>query len=539
MKVRKVMKTGKIKIKIITSMAVILTVSLFLSVSCISFKGIPAEVRKYSSDWPAANQNFSNTRAAVNSKINTSNISNLGLAWSFPIKGISEWGAATTNPLILGNTIYFEDLKSNVYAVGLKTGKQIWMKEYNMDIAGPAGVSIGYGKIFAIKGHYEVAALDMKGNEIWSVNLSNNENIGIDIQTLTYGNKVFVSTVPGVSNENFYKGGSTGIIYTLDEKTGKTLWSFDTVDSKDIWGNPAVNSGGGAWYPPAIDPDSEVMYWGIGNPAPWPGTSEFPNGSSRQGLNLYTNSVVALNINDGKLLWYNQVLPHDLFDYDLQTSPILATVTVNETKQDIILSAGKMGKVYAFDRKTGKTIWETRVGDHLNDDLKELPEGVTKVSPGPLGGVETCMAYADGVVYVPVVNMVVEYTPSEFVAKSFNFADAKGELVAINAADGKILWDVKLDSLNVGAATVVNDLVFTSTFNGKIYAFNAKTGEKVWEYQAPGGINGWPAVKDDMIIFPVGMGKTPVLLAFKIGAAAEKSVETTVPSAGSGKGFKQ
>lgn len=539
MKVRKVMKTGKIKIKIITSMAVILTVSLFLSVSCISSKGIPAEVRKYSSDWPAANQNFSNTRAAVNSKINTSNISDLGLAWSFPIKGIGEWGAATTNPLILGNTIYFEDLKSNVYAVDLKTGKQIWIKEYNMDIAGPAGVSIGYGKIFAIKGHYEVAALDMKGNEIWSVNLSNNENIGIDIQTLAYGNKVFVSTVPGVSNENFYKGGSTGIIYALDEKTGKTLWSFDTVDSKDIWGNPAVNSGGGAWYPPAIDPDSEVMYWGIGNPAPWPGTSEFPNGSSRQGLNLYTNSVVALNINDGKLLWYNQVLPHDLFDYDLQTSPILATVTVNETKQDIVISAGKMGKVYAFDRKTGKTIWETRVGDHLNDDLKELPEGVTKVSPGPLGGVETCMAYADGIVYVPVVNMVVEYTPSEFVAKSFNFADAKGELVAINAADGKILWDVKLDSLNVGAATVVNDLVFTSTFNGKIYAFNAKTGEKVWEYQATGGINGWPAVKDDMIIFPVGMGKTPVLLAFKIGAAAEKSVETTIPSAGSGKGFKQ
>src|SRR5450830_1913171 len=268
------------------------------------------------------------------------------------------------------------------------------------------------------------------------------------------------------------------------------------------------------------------------------GTKEFPNGSSRPGPNLYTNSIVALNQSDGKLLWYNQVLPHDLFDYDLQISPILASLDINRAKTDIIIGAGKMGKVFAFDRKTGKTIWETAVGDHLNDTLKELPEVNTKVSPGPIGGVETCMAYSDGIVYVPVVNMVVEYTPSEFVAKSFDFSTATGELVAIDAATGKILWDNKLDSLNVGAATIVNDLVFTATFNGKIYAFNSKTGEKVWEYQAPGGINGWPAVKGDTIIFPVGMGKTPELIAFKIGSSGRQPVETTAPAGGNGKGFK-
>ncbi|MCL5071511.1 MAG: PQQ-binding-like beta-propeller repeat protein [Actinobacteria bacterium] len=526
--------------KILGISIIIITLSLlFFMISCTASGGIPSEVKKYSKDWPTANQNFSNTRAAVSSKISSSNVSTLGVAWSFPIKGISEWGAATTNPLILGNIIYFQDLKSNVYAVDFSTGKQLWMKEYNMDIAGPAGVSIANGKIFAIKGHFEVAALDMNGNELWSANLSNNQNIGIDIQTTSYGGMVFVSTVPGVSNENFYKGGSVGIIYALDEKTGKVLWSFDTVDSKDIWGNPEVNSGGGAWYPPAIDSKTNIMYWGIGNPAPWPGTKEFPNGSSRPGPNLYTNSIVALNQIDGKLQWYNQVIPHDLFDYDLQTSPILASLDINGTKTDIIIGAGKMGKVFAFDRKTGKTIWETAVGNHLNDTLKELPEGTTKVSPSPLGGVETCLAYSDGVVYVPVVNMVVEYTPTEFVATSFNFADATGELVAIDAATGKILWNNKLDSLDVGAATVVNDLVFTATFNGKIYAFNTKTGDKVWEFQAPGGINGWPAVKADTIIFPVGMGENPVLLAFKIGAAAGTSVETTAPVGGQGKGFQQ
>jgi glucose dehydrogenase len=379
----------------------------------------------------------------------------------------------------------------------------------------------------------------MKGNELWSTNLSSSSNIGIDIQTTAYGGMVFVSTVPGVSNSNFYKGGSTGIIYALDGKTGKILWSFDTVDSRDIWGNPAVNSGGGAWYPPGIDTVENIMYWGTGNPAPWPGTVEFPNGSSRPGPNLYTNSMIALNQINGDLLWYKQVLPHDLFDYDLQASPILATLDINGLKTDIVIGAGKMGRVFAFERKTGKIIWTTPVGEHLNDELKELAEGTTRVSPGPLGGVETCMAFSDGIIFVPVVNMVVEYTPSEFVAKSFNFADAKGEIVALDAATGKVLWDNKMDSLNVGAATVVNDLVFTSTFNGKIFAFNKKTGEKIWEFQAPGGINGWPAVSGDTIIFPVGMGKEPALIAFKTGAATVKSTGTTAPAGGEGKSFQQ
>ena len=534
-------KKSKILISIVPVAVIILIIVslLFWMISCTTSGGMPSEVKKYANDWPTANQNFSNTRAAANSKIDSSNVSTLGVTWSFPIKGISEWGAATTNPLILGNTVYFQDLKSNVYAVDFKSGKQLWMKEYNEDSGAPSGLSVGYGKIFAMKGHFEIVALDMKGSELWKSTISEDPNIGVDIQTTVYGGMVYVSSVPGLSNENFYKGGAFGVLYALDEKTGKITWSFDTIDSKDIWGNPEVNSGGGAWYPPAIDPTTNILYWGIGNPAPWPGTAEFPNGSSRPGPNLYTNSIVALNQSDGKLLWYNQVLPHDLFDYDLQISPILASVDIDGTKTDIIIGAGKMGKVYAFDRNTGQTIWETAVGSHLNDTLTELPEGITKVSPGPLGGVETCLAYSDGIVFVPVVNMVVEYTPSEFVATSFDFSTATGELVAIDAATGKILWDNKLDSLNVGAATVVNDLVFTSTFNGKIYAFNNKTGEKVWEYQAPGGINGWPAVKGDTIIFPVGMGENPVLLAFKIGATAGTPAETTAPVGGEGKGFKQ
>lgn len=198
-----------------------------------------------------------------------------------------------------------------------------------------------------------------------------------------------------------------------------------------------------------------------------------------------------------------------------------------------------MGKVVAMDRTSGKTLWTSLIGTHLNDSLKSLPKGSTRVSPGPLGGVETMMAYSDGVIYVPVVDMTVEYTPSEFVVKSFDLAAGKGELVALDAASGKTLWVKKFDSMNVGAATVVNDLVFTSTFNGKIYAFNKKTGQQVWSYQAPGGINGWPAVSGDTILFPVGMGKSPVLLAFKVGATGTPSTSAPTNNPASGKGFQQ
>lgn len=506
--------------------------SVFVIASNTSFgPTVPTEAVKYSSDWPSANQNYSNTRAAVNSSIESSSIGKLTPAWGFPIKSVSEWGSAATNPVILGNVLYFQDLKSNVYAVDMITGKQIWEKEYNLDVEGPSGVAVGYGKIFATKGRYQVVGLDMNGNEIWSTTLSNNQNVGIDIQPTVYGNMVFVSTVPGVSNENFYKGGSVGVIYALNEKTGKVDWSFDTVDTKDIWGNAAVNSGGGAWYPPAIDTTSGLLYWGIGNPAPWPGTKEFPNGSSRPGDNLYTNSVVALNRKNGVLSWFNQVKPHDLFDYDLQISPILSG--------DMVIGGGKMGKVVAFDKKTGKKLWETKVGTHLNDELTTLPAGITNVSPGPLGGIETPMAYSDGVIYAANVDMTVQYTPSEFVANSFNLSNGKGGLTAIDATSGKVLWTQKFNSLNVGGATVVNDLVFTTTFNGKIYAFDKKTGAKVWEYQAPGGINGWPAVRGDTIVFPVGLGKTPMLLAFKIGGSATINGVAPQPAGGSGKGFQQ
>lgn len=520
------------------SLLVIVAVVLLVVGVYYKTNQVPPEVSKYSNEWPMANHDYSNTREYVGQGIDLSNVSKLGLAWSLPIKGISEWGAATTNPVILGGKVYFQDLKSNIYSVDLASGKLNWMKTYNQDIAGPNGLAVGWGKIFAQVGHYDLAGLTMDGKQIWKTTLAQN-NVGIDVQPALYNHTVYTSSVPGINNEKFYLGGNVGSIYAVDELTGKVKWSFDTVDSSDIWGNAAVNSGGGAWYPPAIDLSSGAMYWGIGNPAPWPGTPAFPNGASRPGNNLYTSSMVALDAGNGKLVWYNQINPHDLFDYDFEASPILASLNIDGKMTNVAIGAGKMGKVVAMDRASGKTLWTALVGTHLNDNLKALPNGTTSVSPGPLGGVETMMAYSNGVVYVPVVDMTVQYTPQGLNVNSFNLSAGKGELVALDATSGSVIWVKNLDSLNVGAATVVNDLVFTSTYNGKIYAFDKKTGAQVWTYQAPGGINGWPAVSGDMILFPVGQGKNPVLLAFKVGASSMAPVAPQNTNTAPGKGFQQ
>jgi glucose dehydrogenase len=511
-------RTSKSKRATIFKILPLLLVLLFSTsgiLSCASGKLSP-EMVKYSDEWPSANRDYGNTRTTQDTMINSHNVDSLHVAWTFALTGFSEWGAAATNPLILNNTVYFQDLKSNVFAIDLATGKQLWEKEYNLDSFGPNGPAAGWGKLFVTKGHYEVAALNLKnGQELWSTKLSDKSYVGIDIQLIAYDNMVYVSTVPGTTNADFLTAGGYGVIYALNQNTGDVVWSFDTVDSPSLWGNSSVNSGGGAWYPPAIDIDTGITYWGTANPGPVPGTKESPSGSSRPGPNLYTDTMLALDSSTGKLLWYKQVKPHDLFDLDFQCSPILTTAIINGTPTKIVIGSGKLGKVYAFNRKSGEIYWQTPVGQHQNDDLTELSAGTTTVLPGPDGGVLTPMACDDTVLYVPVVNHAGDYTPFEFIKSTYDESAGTGEMVAVDISTGNPVWSKSFDSIVIGGATVVNDLVFTSTLDGKIYALDKRTGDVVWSYQTPGGINGWPAVSGDFIIFPIGLGPNAQLIAFK------------------------
>ena len=128
-----------------------------------------------------------------------------------------------------------------------------------------------------------VAALDIDtGLTLWTAEIELTDHEGINIQPIVYDGLVYLSTAPR-SEKGLYLGDGVGIIYALDQETGDIVWSFNTVDSDDIWGNREVNSGGGAWFPASIDTERGLTYWGVGNPGPWPGTEEFPNGSSRPG----------------------------------------------------------------------------------------------------------------------------------------------------------------------------------------------------------------------------------------------------------------
>src|SRR5438132_5051293 len=318
-----------------------------------------------------------------------------------------------------------------------------------------------------------------------------------------------------------------------DEQTGSAKWAFNTLKDGEVWGHPEVNSGGGAWYPPAIDTSTGMTYWGTGNPAPFPGTAEYPNGSSRPGPNLYTNSAIALDAS-GQLQWFQQAKPHDLTDADFEASPILATVQPNGASRNMVVGSGKAGYVASFDKQTGEQLWRTAVGIHQNDDLESFPtDSTVTVLPGLNGGVETPMAFADGTVYVPVVNAASNFTATKFTIA--DVANGTGELDALDAATGQIQWKANLDAPDFGAATVVGDLVFTSTFTGKVLAFDRKSGAQVWTWQAPGGINGFMSVAGDTLLIPVGLGSPPQLVALKIGAPQptarpNPSVRPTAPA---------
>jgi outer membrane protein assembly factor BamB len=315
-----------------------------------------------------------------------------------------------------------------------------------------------------------------------------------------------------------------------------------------FWGNPEVNSGAGIWFPPAIDTATGMTFWATGNPSPMPSTVDYPNAASRPGPNLYSESVLAIDGKTGQLAWYYQVRERDILNYDLQNSPVLSTAQIDGQQKDVVIATGKMGYVYCLDRATGELYWQTPVGKHENDDLQAIPEGVTvMVLPGFWGGIESPAAVADGVVYVATANLPSPYDATAFGARDGNeavaniegridYSSGTAEVVALDINTGEILWSTPLPAVDFGGATVVNDLVFTATYDGVIYALARADGSIVWSYQAPGGIIAWPAVAGDSIVWPVGLGREPVVLALRLGGTkstsqpAARNVTTPTPA---------
>jgi outer membrane protein assembly factor BamB len=437
----------------------------------------------------------------VSSPISSATVGGLRVRWRFRLPAGSPFGSFASTPLIADGTVYLQDLASSVYALDARTGRLRWVHRLQAPNDGPNGLALARGRLFGATDTSAFALDPRNGRRLWAHRLTNRHEQFVDVAPLAAGGLVFVSTVG-------FPPGGRGALYALDAATGKLRWRFATV--RDPWKDPSAG-GGGAWYAPSLAPDGR-LYVGIANPGPWGGSPSLPNGGAFAGPDLYTDSLLALDADTGRLLWHDQVTRHDVRDYDLEASPVLAGRTV--------IGAGKGGRVVAWNRITGKRLWSHAVGTHLHD-LGALPAKPTLVCPGLWGGVLTPMAYAAGRLFVPVVEQCAREGATH-PAELPDVREGDGVLVALSARDGQKLWSRRLGSPAMGCATVARDVVIVPTYDGRVLALAATDGRTLWQARARAGIIGCPAVAGDMLVvgagapYPTAASAVPEIVAYAL-----------------------
>jgi alcohol dehydrogenase (cytochrome c) len=494
----------------------------------------PAGTGQPAAGWTQPGADLASTRY-VASAITSADVSKLGVAWTVPltISTAHTDGAYATTPVIVNGVVYVQDLDSDVMAISLATGKVLWTHDYSSPNGGPDGVTVAGGVVYTATNHAAVALNATTGAQLWSRTLIGNDHEGIDMAPGYNDGTVYVSTVPVNPTVGEYLGGGQGILWALNAQTGTPEWSWN--QDQNLWGNPGVNSGAGLWYPPSFDAQGNI-YLGIGNPGPLFGTKRYPLGSSRPGPDLYTDSVVKLSP-AGKLLWYYQLTPHDLYDWDLQNSPVLSTAN----GRPVVIDGGKAGILIELDAQTGKLLWKRPLGAHQgheNDGL--LTEHATPTSSGLLpahyclepsiyGGILTQLASNGSSTFAAVNDLALPATPTGYKGTVTGVLSAvekaTGEMVAVNQDTGTVEWDTPLPSSPYGAATLTNDVVLTTTFHGDLYALDAATGAILFKTPMSAGSNAPVAVDGDYVIAGAGAAlsstQQDMIIAYKLGATGK------------------
>jgi alcohol dehydrogenase (cytochrome c) len=509
------------------------------TLACASKRGTavtgtaPAATGQPAAGWTQPDGDLASTRY-VTSAITSANVSKLGVAWTVPLTMNTTHtdGAYATTPVIVNGVVYVQDLDSDVFAISLATGKVLWTHDYDSPNGGPDGVNVIGGVVYAATAKAAVALDAATGTQLWSRTLIANDHEGIAMAPGYDNGTVYVSTVPA-NVTTVYGGGGQGILWALNARTGAPEWSWN--QDQNLWGNPGVNSGGGLWYTPSFDAQGNI-YLGIANPAPIFGTTSYPLGSSRPGPDLYTDSVVKLSP-AGKLLWYYQLTPHDLYDWDLQNPPVLTTAN----GRPVVIAGGKAGIMIELDAQTGKLLWQLPVGGHSgHEDDGVLTEHATPTSHDPLpakyclepslyGGMLTELASNGSTTFAAVNDFALPASPTGFTGSEASqvqaFYKAVGEMVAVNQDTGTVIWDTPLPSSPFGAATVTNDVVFTTTFKGDLYALDATTGAILFKTPLSAGTNAPVAVDGDYVIAGAGSALSStqrnLIIAYKPGATGK------------------
>jgi alcohol dehydrogenase (cytochrome c) len=454
--------------------------------------------------WPYPNGTLANTRVASRSSISSANVSRLREAWTFQLKGappggVAETGMLAANPIVQAGVVYLQDLYSNVYAIALSTGKLKWecrIDQPETNGPGPDGVAVADGTVYGQSPSTAFALNAASGRPVWiDRHLLGPTQGKFGIQPQVANGRVYLATQDGAAPEG-------GMLLALNAGNGRLLWKVGT-SRPGMLGSGVVVSGG-AWETPLASADGSVSF-GTGNPY-----QSATSALTHPTADLYTDSDVNLDAATGKLRWYYQGVTDDFEDHDMQTSPIAATVRGTPT----VIGSGKMGYVYAINARDGALLWKTAVGMHNGHDADSRLAREHRIKltapytfePGSFGGVMSNLALAGTTVYVVTCNLPSKLTKlgSYLGVPTLNFGRATGEMEAIDVTTGRVEWDTKLPGQPYGAATVANDLVFTTLYDGDLVAVDRRTGAIVYRRRLPAAANSPIAIAGNTLLVPTG-----------------------------------
>ena len=473
------------------------------------------------------NGNYAQTRYYPASQINKDNVKKLRPAWIFQTEVVE---SMETSPLIINGVMYATTSFNHVYALNAATGEQIWHYKHKMGpittyCCGPnnRGVAALGDKVYLGTLDAKLVALDAKsGKVIWETQIADPE--------LGYSETMAPTAVNGkiVIGTNGGEYGIRGFVKAFDAESGELLWTFHTTPENSVgeWathdatgrdmhrdikaektalkklGDPYKTLGGGVWQNPSYDPESNRLFFVAGNPSP------DLDGSIRPGDNLYTNSLVSVDLDTGKYVCHFQYIAHDVWDLDAVSPTILVDVKNKKGKMvPGILHGGKTGHVYVHNRDDCSLI---RFSEAMvpQEDMWVLPtKDGQRMLPGANGGVEWSPMTTDtnlGLVYA--INL---HQPMTYHVESTPYPEGKlwlggafkviadeeqwGNVSAVDYNTGKIRWKVKTQQPMIGGImATAGGVVYTGEGNGAFKGYDSATGNLLWKFQAGAGVNAPP-----------------------------------------------
>jgi alcohol dehydrogenase (cytochrome c) len=466
--------------------------------------------------WLTVGGDYNGQRHSPLTQITPANVNRLAAQWTFQTGTL---GSFQTTPLVVDGVLYVTGFNNNAWAIDARSGRQIWRyrREIPTDLHNCCGaVNRGFAvlgdRLFMATIDAHLVALDMKtGGVVYDVELADYKvGYSATVAPLVVKDKVIV----GIAGAEF---GIRGFIDAYDAATGKRAWRFWTVAGP---GDPGFSSwpqnndsylhgGGSIWVTGTYDPQQNLVFFGTGNPGP-----DYYS-TNREGDNLYTASLVALDADTGKAKWHYQFTPHDVHDWDSTQVPVLGDLTINGQPRKVVMFANRNGFFYTIDRVTGKVIvakpfvettWAKEVGPTGRPVLLpgNIPdENGTKTCPDLGGGTnymapsfdpttrtffvtarETCANYyAWEQPYQPGVQWESGATLRPRDQKNF------GALRAIDPVTGERKWEFRYPSVSSsGVLSTASGLVFNADGDGNILAFDSRTGKNLWHYQTGFGV---------------------------------------------------